>query len=80
MTNIIAVKNPKLKTGHKHCEESMLFKLIRKTVIRLKDELLQIWNGVNPDKVFLGITKFPYYWEMTGDHRKEKGVTQWLKK
>jgi len=62
--------NPELKTGCKYDETSMLFKLVRRTILRLQDELMQIWNGADDDKVFCGINKFPSYWEMTIEQRQ----------
>jgi hypothetical protein len=62
--------NPELMSGWKNYETSMLFKLVRRTIIRLQDELIQIWNGADDKKVFCGINKFPPYWEMTKEQRQ----------
>jgi hypothetical protein len=63
--------NPKLIKAGADDENSMLFKLVRRSVIRLKDELLQIWNGAHADDVLFNAGKFPSYWEMT-DEQQEK--------
>ena len=63
--------NPGLKKGSAYDENSMLFKLLRRTVIRLKDEFLQVWNGADAEGVLFNLNKFPCYWEMT-DEQQEK--------
>jgi len=63
--------NPGLKKGGADDENSMLFKLVRRTVLRLKDELLQVWNGTDADNVLFNLNKFPTYWQMT-DEQQEK--------
>ena len=63
--------NPGLKNGGAGDENSMLFKLIRRTVLRLKDELLQVWNGADAEDVLFNSDRFPSYWEMT-DEQQDK--------
>ena len=63
--------NPRLKNGSADDEISMLFKLVRRTVIRLKDELLQVWNGADIDDVLFNSDKFPSYWEMTEEQQEK---------
>ena len=63
--------NPGLKKGSTYDENSMLFKLVRRTVIRMKDELLQVWHGADAEDVLFNSDKFPSYWEMTEEQQEK---------
>ena len=62
--------NPQLRADAQYHQSTMLFKLVSRSVLRLKDELLKIWEGAVPEKVLLGNDKFPHCWEMTSEQRE----------
>lgn len=62
--------NPRIVDGSDYDHTAMYFKLVRRTVLRLKDELLRIWEGADDNNIYNGSDKFPYYWEMTRDQRQ----------
>ena len=62
--------DPQLDEHSEYYQTSMLFKLVRRTVLRLKDELLRIWEGADYEKILYDSDKFPYCWELTSDQRQ----------
>ena len=62
--------HPRLREGSEYYETSMLFKLVRRTVLRLKDELLRIWEGADHEKRLYDSDKFPYCWELPNEKRQ----------
>ena len=61
---------PQLRVDAEYYQSTMLFKLVRRTVLRLKDELLSIWEGADPEKLLYNSGKFPHCWEMTNEQRQ----------
>jgi hypothetical protein len=69
LTAITISDNPRLVAGSEYHETAMLFKLVRRTVLRLKGDLLRIWEGEDHEKILIGNDKLLFCRQMTGEQR-----------